>query len=147
MCIRSPYAPGAMDEQLRGLLDEGVNLVQLTVQVRSKVIDAGSATGGRHLDGSAQGCLDGAALREVLDRMFGEHDPTLQRMMGIPNWVHACDFVPCGLYKHLNTNPETSDKVEVRWGAARPLATRAQHSFLDTRSTLFTPRHTRSSTA
>ena len=138
-----------MDEQLRGLLDEGVNLVQLTAQVRSKVIDAGSATGGRHLDGSAQGCLDGTALREVLDRMFGEHDPpTLQRTMGIPNWVHACDFVPCGLYKHLNTNPETSDKVEVRWRGrpARPLASRAQ-LLLDARSTLCTPRHTRSSTA
>ena len=53
-----------MDEQLRGLLDEGVNLVQLTAQVRTKVIDAGSATtGGRHLDGSVQG-LDGAALRD-----------------------------------------------------------------------------------
>ena len=116
-----------MDEQLRGLLDEGVNLVQLTAQVRTKVIDAGSATtGGRHLDGSVQG-LDGAALREVLDRMFGEHDPTLQHL-GIPNWVHACDYVPCGLYKHLNTNPETSDKVEVRGASQRQ--PRALHSLL-----------------
>jgi hypothetical protein len=102
-----------MDEQLRSTLDECVNLVQATALLRTKVVDASSASGGRHLgDGSAIG-LDGASLREALDRVFGEHDPAAQHM-GIPNWVHASDYVPCGLYKYLNSSPETSDKVEVR---------------------------------
>ncbi len=102
-----------MDEQLRSVLDECVNLVQATALLRTKVVDACSASGGRQLgDGSAVG-LDGASLREALDRVFGEHDPAAQHM-GIPNWVHASDYVPCGLYKYLNSSPETSDKVEVR---------------------------------
>jgi hypothetical protein len=103
-----------MDEQLRSVLDECVNLVQAAALLRAKVVDACTAGGGARqlLDGGAAG-LDGAALREVLDRVFGEHDPTAQHM-GIPNWVHASDYVPCGLYKYLNSSPETSDKVEVR---------------------------------
>ena len=119
-----------MDEQLRSVLDECVNLVQATALLRTKVVDACSASGGRQLgDGSAVG-LDGASLREALDRVFGEHDPAAQHM-GIPNWVHASDYVPCGLYKYLNSSPETSDKVEVRaacsWGppcASQPLPSR-----------------------
>ena len=99
-----------MDESMQRIF-ESQNLSQVLMALRAKVMEACSGAGTRQLDGSVSG-LDGVALREVLDRLFGEH--TTAQCPGIANWVYACDYVPYGLFKHLNDSPSTSDKVEVR---------------------------------
>jgi hypothetical protein len=102
------------DDPFHRTLYESTNLVQCMQALKRAVETTVSVGGGagRGVDGLLAG-LDGPTLRDALDRLFGEHDTAVQ-CLGIPNWVHACDYTPYGLYKQLSPSSPTSDKVEVR---------------------------------